>query len=213
MNFQKHTLKIGKSWLLLLLPIFLAGCGTQTKQTTPVPSPSPTVTEEPSPSPTEQAVPVNQMVGQASTQIFDNIPERNQNLALAIRAIDGKTLSPGEEFSFNQTVGPRTKEKGYKEAIGYDEHGDQVPTVGGGVCQISSTLYMAAKNGGFPVTERHSHSHSVPYADSNNDATVSYGGYDFRFQNNRDKPVLIRISADENNVYAEFVLQNDKKSP
>ncbi len=216
MNFQKHTLKIGKSWLLLLLPIFLAGCTNQTKQEKQekqVPSPSPIVTEEPSPAPTEQAVPVNQTVGQASTKIFDNLANRNQNLALAIQAIDGKTLSPGEEFSFNQTVGPRTKEKGYLEAIGYDEHGDKVPTVGGGVCQISSTLYMAAKNGGFPVIERHSHSHSVPYADSNNDATVSYGGYDFKFQNHLDMPVIIRISTDGEMVAAELIQTSNIKSP
>ena len=213
MNFQKHTLKIGKSWLLLLLPIFLAGCTNQTKQETQVPSPSPIVTKEPSPAPTEQAVPVNQTVGQASTKIFDNLANRNQNLSLAIQAIDGKTLSPGEEFSFNQTVGPRTKEKGYNEAIGYDEHGDKVPTVGGGVCQISSTLYMAAKNGGFPITERHSHSHDVPYADSNNDATVSYGGYDFKFQNHLDMPVIIRISTDGETVAAELIQTNNIKSP
>ena len=213
MNSKKNMLKIGKSWLLLLLPIFLAGCGTQTKQTTQPPSPSPTMMEEPSPSPTEQSVPVNQTMGQASTKIFDNLANRNQNLALAIQAIDGTTLSPGEEFSFNQTVGPRTKEKGYLEAIGYDEHGDKVPTVGGGICQISSTLYMAAKNGGFPVTERHSHSHSVPYADSNNDATVSYGGYDFKFQNHLNMPVVIRISTDGNTVFAELIQTSNTKSP
>ncbi len=117
-------------------------------------------------------------------------------------------LNAGEEFSFNQTVGPRTKEKGYQEAVGYDEHGEKKPTVGGGICQISSTLYMAAKSGDFPVTERHSHSHEVPYADSDNDATVSYGGYDFKFQNNRDKPVIIQISTDGTNVYAELIQTN-----
>lgn len=179
----------------------LAGCQYQT---TPIkkapPPPSPVVSETPQP--------INQTVGQAATKIFDNIDERNHNLNLAIEAINGKVLNAGEEFSFNQTVGPRTKEKGYQEAVGYDEHGEKKPTVGGGICQISSTLYMAAKSGDFPVTERHSHSHEVPYADSDNDATVSYGGYDFKFQNNRDKPVIIQISTDGTNVYAELIQTN-----
>ena len=175
-------------------------------ESSPLPSPSPTVTESPQPEITPSPAPKNETAGQASTKICDNIPERNQNLALAIQAINEKTLQPGEEFSFNETVGPRTAEKGYKEAIGYDENGEKVPTVGGGVCQISSTLYMAALNGKFPVTERHSHSHAVPYADSNHDATVSYGGYDFRFQNNRDKPITVWMWADGKNVYAELIL-------
>ncbi len=165
------------------------------------PSPSPVVTATPKPA--------NETVGQASTKIFDNIPERNQNLALAIEAINGEVLNPGEEFSFNETVGPRTAEKGYQEAIGYDEHGEKKATIGGGICQISSTLYMAAKNGNFDITERHSHSHEVPYANSKNDATVSYGGYDFKFKNNRDKPVTISTSTDKTTVYAQLILINN----
>ena len=209
MNSQKHISTIGKSWLLLLLLILLAGCKTQSaQQPIKAPPPSPAVTQEPSPTPTEIPVAVSETVGQASTKICDNISNRNQNLNLAIKAVNGKTLNPGEEFSFNKTVGPRTVEKGYLEAIGYDENGEKSPTIGGGICQVSSTLYMAAKNGNFLITERHSHSHEVPYADSNNDATVSYGGYDFRFQNNRDKPVTIKMSTDGVNVFAELILQS-----
>lgn len=204
MNTQKHTKKSFRRVLLFLLILLLSGCANQDKpikKEVHPPSPSPVATATPKPA--------NETVGQASTNIFDNIPERNQNLALAIRAIDGKTLSPGEEFSFNETVGPRTAEKGYKEAIGYDEHGEKKATIGGGICQISSTLYMAAKNSDFEILERHSHSHEVPYADSQNDATVSYGGYDFKFKNNRDKPVTIRISTDKTTVYAELILINN----
>lgn len=201
MNTHKYTKKNFRRILLFLLILLLSGCANQNgtpEKESPSPSPSPVATATPKPA--------HEIVGQASTKIFDNIPERNQNLALAIKAINGKVLNPGEEFSFNRTVGPRTEEKGYKEAIGYDENGEKVPTVGGGVCQISSTLYMAAKNGNFPVTERHSHSHEVPYANSDNDATVSYGGYDFRFQNNRDKPVMIQISTDGANVFATLII-------
>lgn len=209
MHFQKNNLFF-RGWLLLALLTLLTGCQVQSgRKTTDLTSPK--VTQSPSPTPTknESAPPMNQLVGQATTQIFDNFPERNTNLKLAIQTIHEKVLAPGEEFSFNQTVGPRTKEKGYQEATGYDEAGEKIPTIGGGVCQISSTLYMAAKNGGFSITERHSHSHQVPYADSDNDATVSYEGYDFKFQNNRDKPVTIHISTDGKNVYAELILINE----
>lgn len=210
MKGQIGMKKVYGSRLLLLTLFLCSGCGMQPKsKVTPNPSPSPVIAESPLPEVSQAPVPTNETVGQASTKIYDNIPERNQNLTLAIRAIHGKTLQPQEEFSFNETVGPRTAEKGYKEAIGYDENGEKKPTFGGGVCQISSTLYMAALNGNFKITERHSHSHEVPYADSDHDATVSYGGYDFRFQNNRDKPIVISVSTDGQAVSAELILTNE----
>ncbi len=201
-------------WLLFLFLLQLSGC--QTKETTPPPSPSPTITPTATPEaplpPRQTTVPENspkqKTVSQASTKIYDNIPERNVNLKLAINAINQTVLQPGDEFSFNQIVGDRTLEKGYREAMGFDENGEKEPTVGGGICQIATTLYMAAINGDFEITERHSHSHKVPYADSDHDATVSYGGYDFRFKNNRDKPVMIYVSTDETSVVAELVLQD-----
>lgn len=208
MNYQKYTKQFFGRILLSLLILLLTGCNEKEepiKKTIPSPSPTPVVTQTPTPA--------DEIVGQASTKIFDNIPARNRNLALAIQAINKKVLSPGEEFSFNQTVGPRTKENGYREATGYNEHGEKEQTVGGGICQISSTLYMAAKDGGFTITERHSHSHSVPYADSEHDATVSYEGYDFRFQNNRDKPVLITVATNGESVTVKLILINSKKSP
>ncbi len=209
MKRQITMRKISGSRLLLLTLFLLSGCATQSESDVlPLPTPSPAVTESPLPEASESPAPKNETVGQAFTKIYDNIPERNQNLALAIKAIDGIVLKSGEVFSFNKTVGPRTAEKGYKEAIGYDENGEKTPTVGGGVCQISSTLYMAALNGNFEIIERHSHSHEVPYADSDHDATVSYGGYDFRFQNNRDKPVEIHVAINEEKVFAELILLN-----
>ncbi len=189
-------------WLLLLVILELSGCGfsKEEPQPSPLPKESPKVTESPAPShgkaDTGQAV--------ATTQIFDQIPERTQNLELAIREINGRILSSGEIFSFNETVGDRTKEKGYQEAIGYDAKGEKKPTVGGGICQVSSTIYMAALNGNFEIVERHSHSHEVPYADSDHDATVSYGGYDFKFKNNRDKPIKIQVETDGKSVTAKI---------
>lgn len=210
MKLSKKMLKQSGSWLLLAFLFLLVGCKIQpkAKQTEAI-SPTPVQTKTPTPTPVPTDIPasVPQIVGQASTKIFDSIPTRNNNLKIAIKAVNGTVLEAGEEFSFNKTVGPRTKENGYQEAIGYDENGEKVPTVGGGICQISSTLYMAAKNGGFPVTERHSHSHSVPYADSDHDATVSYEGYDFRFQNHLDKPIVISVSTNGKTVSVTLTSQ------
>ncbi|MBP3447509.1 MAG: VanW family protein [Clostridia bacterium] len=189
--------------LLLCLFLLLAGCTAKESDTPiPTPNPSPVATEKPSEPP--PASPTDNGQATASTKIFDRIPARTNNLKLAIAAIDGTILEVDETFSFNETVGDRTEEKGYQKAIGYDEHGEKQPTVGGGICQISSTLYMAAKNGNFEIVERHSHSHEVPYADSDNDATVSYGGYDLKFKNTRDKPVKIELSTDEESVSAKI---------
>lgn len=189
-------------WLLLSIILILSGCGIKKEEPSPAPLPkeSPKVTESPAP------LQENSNSGQAgaTTQIYDQIPERTQNLEIAIREIDGLILTPGQIFSFNETVGDRTEDKGYQEAIGYDEKGEKKPTIGGGICQVSSTIYMAALNGNFEIIERHSHSHEVPYADSDHDATVSYGGYDFKFKNNRDKPVKLSVKTDGKSVTAKM---------
>ncbi len=188
---KKHLLHLSslKGWLFLAMICF-SGCSLSQKEQ-PAPSPAPTLVPSHSPTPKTTPPPA-----EASTSIYDRIPERTENLKLAIHEINGTVLASGEEFSFNRIVGERTEEKGYQKAIGYDENGDKQPTVGGGICQVSSTIYMAALNGKFEILERHSHSHEVPYADSDHDATVSYHGYDFRFRNNRDKPVKISVSTD-----------------
>lgn len=187
--------------LLSIVMFSLCACSfLEQPPDTPSPKEAPLQSQSPSPKASATPSPLGQ-TSSAATIIYDNFPERNQNLKLAIRAVDQTLLQQGEEFSFNQIVGDRTEEKGYQKAVGYDEHGEKQQTVGGGICQISSTIHMAALNGGFEITERHSHSHEVPYADSNHDATVSYGGYDFRFVNNRDKPVIISASITENKVF------------
>lgn len=195
---MKHFKLYYKGWLLFCV-ILVSGCSPGNKTISP-PAPS----AVPSPKVTEDVAPKSTDSGQAvaTTSIFDQIPARTNNLELAIQAINGISLQAGEIFSFNETVGDRTEEKGYQKAIGYDENGEKKQTVGGGICQIASTLYMAALNGGFEIVERHSHSHEVPYADSDHDATVSYGGYDFRFQNNKDKPVKITVFTDGESVTA-----------
>ena len=102
-------------------------------------------------------------------------------------------LLPGEEFSYNQTVGKRTKENGFGEAGAY-LNGETVQEVGGGVCQASSTLYNAVVLANLEVTERTNHTYISSYVPIGRDATVSWGGPDFKFKNNRDYPIKIVAS-------------------
>lgn len=102
-------------------------------------------------------------------------------------------LLPGEEFSYNKTVGKRTKENGFGEAGAY-LNGETVQEVGGGVCQTSSTLYNAVVLSNLEVTERTNHTYISNYVPIGRDATVSWGGPDFKFKNNRDYPIKIEAS-------------------
>ncbi len=118
---------------------------------------------------------------------------RSQNLALASKAIS-VTLQPGEEFVWSRIVGQASADKGYKEAPVFSGN-KVVPGVGGGVCQVSTTLYNAVLNAGFQVTERHPHSMPVTYAKPGRDAAVAYGSLDFRFINTADYAIKISANA------------------
>jgi vancomycin resistance protein YoaR len=115
---------------------------------------------------------------------------RNENIRLAVAALNGTIVKPGQEFSFNNTTGARTEEKGYKPATAY-LNGEVVQEPGGGVCQVSSTLYNAVVFAGLKSTERHAHSYEPSYVTPGEDAAVSYGGPDF---NNSEYPLAIKAS-------------------
>ncbi len=125
-----------------------------------------------------------------STGIYDYTPGRLKNLEIACKAVEGYVIEPGAEFSFNEVVGPRTPEKGYMEATIFigEEHEKQY---GGGICQLSTTLYQAALAAGFEITERHEHSLPVDYIEDGMDATIYYGSLDFRFINTSQYPVVL----------------------
>lgn len=118
---------------------------------------------------------------------------RNENIRLACNALNGTIVNPGQEFSFNDTTGARTEAKGYKPATAY-LNGEIVQEPGGGVCQVSSTLYNAVIFAGLKSTERHAHSYEPSYVTPGEDAAVSFGGPDFKFVNNSDFPVAIKTS-------------------
>lgn len=129
--------------------------------------------------------------------------ERNNNIRRSFQLISGKVLQPGETFSFNDTVGERTEKNGFYPAIEY-ANGEHVMGIGGGVCQASSTVYIAAVQAGLQIIKREPHSDQVNYTDYGKDATVywQYGRkIDLQFKNNTDGPIYMvaAVQSDPNN--------------
>lgn len=128
-----------------------------------------------------------------STSLSTANKPRTNNVRLACQHINGTILNPGDEFAYNTVVGERTAARGFQTAGAY-ANGRVVDEVGGGVCQPSSTLYMAVLRADLAVTERHNHSFTVAYTPLGEDATVSWGGPDFRFKNDTKYPIKILAS-------------------
>lgn len=128
-------------------------------------------------------------LGSYSTSYYSG-GNRGKNVARAAELINGKILAPGEEFSFNDTVGDRTKENGFFSAPEYAA-GQSVEGIGGGTCQVSTTLYSAALYADLGITSRTEHMMAVGYAPAGQDATVAYGSIDFKFKNTTDYPIKI----------------------
>lgn len=121
---------------------------------------------------------------------------RDNNLKLAAQKLNGAIVSPEEEFSYNKRVGKRTIEAGFKEAKAY-AGGKVVLDVGGGICQLSSTLYNATLLANLNITDRHNHYFKTAYVPEGRDATVSWGAVDFKFKNNRKYPIKIEAVAED----------------
>lgn len=115
---------------------------------------------------------------------------RVSNVALAAKKINGTILLPGETFSYNTVVGERTAERGFQKAPAYS-NGESVQELGGGICQVSSTLYKSTLLSNLKIVEHHNHSYVSSYIGIGMDATVSWGGPDYQFKNNTDYPIKI----------------------
>ena len=124
------------------------------------------------------------------TTKFDPRASRATNIAVAASRINGVVIQPGEEFSFNRTILPRTAANGYVEAPIYVS-GKHSTGTGGGICQVSTTLYQAVLQAELEVTERHNHSMIVKYVEPSMDAAIAEGAKDFRFVNNTEAPIYI----------------------
>ncbi len=138
-------------------------------------------------------------IGEYVTYFNANNEARSQNILLASNAINNYVLFPGETFSFNKVVGKRTAAKGYLTAPVIVK-GELSEGIGGGICQVSSTLFNAVDNAGLKILKRYSHSKLVPYVPPGRDATVSWYGPDFSFQNEYNQPILIRTRANHGRV-------------
>ncbi len=134
--------------------------------------------------------------------------DRNTNLRLACQAINGLVIAPGETFSYNQALGPRTADRGYKPAESY-VNGLTVDTLGGGICQVSSTLYYCTMVADLETVERYAHSYVPEYMPKGTDAAVSWGSKDFRFRNSTHAP--IRIEAWMENGYVNVRLMGTEE--
>ena len=134
-------------------------------------------------------------IWESSTPLYDKNEFRINNIEIACKTINYKIINPGQEFSFNETLGSRTADKGYKSAPIIIKKGNKHKKgygLGGGVCQVSTTLYNAVKMAGLDILERNPHSKDIGYVESGNDAAVSFGSLDFRFRNNKNKKIMIR---------------------
>jgi vancomycin resistance protein YoaR len=133
---------------------------------------------------------INGVVASFETFFNPAKEDRSENIKTAARALDHILVMPQEVFSFNEVVGPRTTEAGYKESL-VIENNEFTPGIGGGVCQVSTTLYNTILLANLPILERHPHSLPISYVPPGMDAMVSYNWADLTFLNDRQKPVLI----------------------
>lgn len=149
---------------------------------------------------TQQSLKANlftDLLGEGTSKVGGS-SNRKFNVKLSAEACNGVILLPGEEFSYNNTTGSRSASKGYLPAPVYSG-GLSVDEVGGGICQTSSTIYLAVLHTTLEVVERHDHQFAPGYVQDGMDATVYYGSLDFRFKNNTDYPIKIVTSSYDKN--------------
>lgn len=135
-----------------------------------------------------------------TSTLYDNQQSRIFNINKACEIINNKIVEPNEEFSFNDTIGPMNEAYGFKKATGFDSDGNLIQIPGGGMCQISSTLYNAVLLANLEVTERHAHSRRVNYVPADKDATIYYPTLDFKFLNNTDSRIKILATTDDYSI-------------
>ena len=142
------------------------------------------------------------ILSEFSTRYINN-PNRTTNLRIAANKINGTVLMPGEVFSYNKTVGERTISAGYKDAAMY-VNGETVDGLGGGICQVTSTLYEATLYANLEIVERANHQFVTSYLGPGLDATVVWGLTDFQFKNNRNYPIKIICSVENGSCYFQI---------
>lgn len=159
--------------------------------------------EEIAPELSDEEVYFQDVLGHCETP-YSNNPKRITNLELACKALDGLILEPGQEFSYNDTLGERTAEKGYQPAPAYSGT-TLVDSLGGGICQVSSTLYLASVYAELTILERVNHGYPVHYIPYGMDATVNWGFTDLKMRNDSEFPVKIQAEASDGYVKVDIL--------
>ena len=150
-----------------------------------------------------EAVLFRDELGSTSTKLSGTKARRN-NVKLAGDCCDGVILNDGDIFDYNQVVGRRTVERGFGAAPAYVS-GETVETIGGGICQVSSTIYYAALLSNLEIVERYAHGYTPSYIKWGMDATVSWGGPEFRFRNDTGYPIRLDVECDNNQIKVTIV--------
>ncbi len=151
-----------------------------------------------------QEVLFRDVIADVTTSLNPSLKSRTGNVKLAADYMNGRILNPGDEFSYNAVVGERTVERGFQDAKIF-ENGEIVDGLGGGICQVSSTTYMAALRADLKITERRNHQFTVTYAPLGQDATVVYGSTDFRFVNNTAYPIRVESFQKGNGITVKLI--------
>src|SRR5439155_24386156 len=142
---------------------------------------------------------INTRLATYSTALGGSSSNRRHNIRVACQAIDGTVLLPGDVFSYNNVVGPRSERAGFRTAP-VIIRGELVPGTGGGICQVSSTLYNAALLADLKIVRRSHHQFPVHYVPPGRDATVAYGSLDLRFANSLSEPIALDVKSSGSRV-------------
>ncbi len=155
---------------------------------------------------------IKELIGEGVSNFYDSIPNRIYNINLSASKINGVLVPPGQEFSFDNTVGDITAATGYKQAY-VIQAGHTVLGDGGGVCQVSTTLFRAVLNAGLPVTDRTAHAYRVGYYEQGFppglDATTYYPTVDFKFKNDTPASILIQAHTEGDTLYVDLYGTSD----
>lgn len=152
------------------------------------------------------STPVETELYSYSTPLKDDRENRVNNIKITCSRINGTIVKAGKEFSFCDTVGKPSSEDGYKKADAFGEDGKVIQAIGGGNCQVSTTLYNAALGvDGLKITERHEHARDVTYIKDGKDATVAYDYLDLKFKNTNHYDVKLSASVNDKKVMVKIV--------
>lgn len=136
---------------------------------------------------------INKKLSSFTTKYNPGKVDRSQNLSTACKKIDSTILMPNDVFSFNKIVGPRNESTGFKNAIIF-QNGEEIEGIGGGICQVSTTVFNSALLAGLDIVQRRNHTLKVHYVSPGRDAMVSYGSQDFKFKNSNSNPIVLFAS-------------------